>query len=335
MSDSFLLDQVATIPNPNCMLCGGSGTVLHKGLYDRLFAVPGSWNLDKCPHCGLVWLDPMPRREEVHKLYATYYTHQESRQAIGGNRLKRLLWKVLRGIYGAVERLTPIYYQRDRAFLMFLNEAVPGKLLEVGCGSGARLARLRNLGWQVEGQEVDPKAANFAAQNHHLTVHLGELESLSLPAGSFDAVTISHVIEHVPDPVALLAESYRLLKPGGVLVAVTPNSESFGHRHFGGEWLQLDPPRHLHLFSPPTLRQLALMAGITNPTTWTTAANAQFFALASIEIGKTGHYTLGAKPGLVSAMTAVLYQAWASLVHFFRSDSGDECVLKAVKMGPR
>ena len=76
---------------------------------------------------------------------------------------------------------------------------------------------------------------------------------MNYPADSFDAVIMSHVIEHVPQPRELLAECARLLKLGGRLVMLTPNAESFGLDYYGRCWRGLEPPRHLQIFSQPAL----------------------------------------------------------------------------------
>jgi SAM-dependent methyltransferase len=104
------------------------------------------------------------------------------------------------------------------------------------------------------------------ATKNGLDVALGSLEQQCYPSEHFDAVTLSHVIEHVPDPVGTLVECARLLKKGGKLVIATPNNASLGHRLFGRNWRGLEPPRHLHIFSPQSLRRTLGMAGFQNIT---------------------------------------------------------------------
>src|SRR5262249_14249516 len=134
------------------------------------------------------------------------------------------------------------------------------RVLDVGCGSGVLLARMQALGWQVEGIEVDPDGVN-AARARGVQVRLGTLEQQKFIDNYFEAVHSAHVIEHVFDPLSLLRECYRILKPGGTLIVLTPNIASLGHKNFGYAWLNLDPPRHLVLFSVKTLGQAAKLAG--------------------------------------------------------------------------
>jgi SAM-dependent methyltransferase len=94
-----------------------------------------------------------------------------------------------------------------------------------------------------------------------MTVYESALPRTGLRDETYDAVTMSHVIEHLHDPVSALQEVRRILKPGGTLWIVTPNVESIGHRRFGVNWRGLEPPRHLVLFSGASLAEALDRAG--------------------------------------------------------------------------
>ncbi len=323
-----MTNLLRTQPCPSCFLCGTTGEVLYADLVDRLFSAPGVWQIKCCPQkdCGLLWLDPKPEEYDLPRIYETYYTHQDKTTAARG-----LARRVAHWSYHALLQATGLAHQREELFCLYLHGVKPGRLLDVGCGDGGRLARWQAMGWEVEGQEVDVAAAERAGTCHQLRVHLGALPDLALPGSTFDVLTMSHVIEHVPDPLALLQECHRLLKPGGRLIAVTPNVNSYGHHHFGSNWLWLDPPRHLHLFSPTTLRQLGVRAGFRLPQICTTAANTQFLAEGSLSVAQTGHHRFGARMGTRLVLESLLFQFRAMIVHLARRDSGEECVLNAVK----
>jgi SAM-dependent methyltransferase len=121
---------------------------------------------------------------------------------------------------------------------------------------------MRDLGWDVCGVEPDPQAAAEAAAAG-LDVRVVVLDTVSLPEAHFDAITLHHVIEHLHDPVGTLRLCRKLLKPGGVISIATPNFNAEGHRLFGKDWFPLEPPRHLLLFTPPSLRQALERAGFT------------------------------------------------------------------------
>ena len=161
-----------------------------------------------------------------------------------------------------------------------------GRLLEVGCGGGDSLALLQELGWDAEGVDFDPEAvANARAKG--LRVRQGDLAGQGYPSSSFDAVIASHVIEHVPDPEALLVEALRVLRPGGTLVLYTPNAASLGRRHYREDWRGLEPPRHLHVFTPQALSALTRRAGFAE-VGWGAPERGSVILLASRSLRKHG-----------------------------------------------
>ncbi len=327
-------NSINTKPQPNCILCGKPGLTKYQNLQDCLFKTPGRWDFKSCtnPGCGSIWLDPMPCETDLSKLYQTYYTHKQQ-YGTSQNRLKciNFLYSVLKTAWGVCLHCTPIYRERRRLFLMYLENQPPGKLLEVGCGNGRRLMSLRALGWQTLGQEVDTISAELAEENYNLEVKLGLLENLGIAEETFDAVIMNHVIEHVTDPKKIMGSCRKLLKPGGQLIVVTPNLKSLGHKLFGRHWLGLDPPRHLHLFSSKTLLNLAENSGFHQCRLWTSAANAQVFASASFDILREGQHNLSEREKLSTYVFAIVSQTIASIIHQFNKNTGEECILVAEK----
>jgi 2-polyprenyl-3-methyl-5-hydroxy-6-metoxy-1,4-benzoquinol methylase len=331
-------NEMRTSPCPRCYLCGSKGALLYRGLKDYIFgSASGEWDVRRCANkqCGLLWLDPIPLETDIFKAYQTYYTHPEydmdRRKVTPRNPVMASLWRT----YTMLLRATPIHYARERHNYMYLKGSPPGRLLDVGCGSGARLAELRALGWEVEGQDVDPGAGAVLQRAHGIPVHLGSLEDVRLPDDTFDAITMDQVIEHVHDPIALLAECYRILKPRGTLLVTTPNSESHSLRYFGPCWNGLEVPRHLRLFSGKTLHTVATRAGFRQINTWTTAIHAQWSAHGSLYIqsgGQSGRWhamSSWAKARL--GLWAIGYQLCALIAHHKDKDSGDALILKAEK----
>lgn len=274
-----LENDIATEQAPECIFCDEPGIPLYRGLTDQLFGAPGHWNLLRCAKCDLVWLTPRPLAAELNKAYASYYTHDSSATNGTRKRLGYLRGKSKKGLYAYVSRsreladgwiwmrlgqaLSWIPLLRERAYMgtMCLDSAVKGKLLDLGCGDGRFLALMREAGWDVTGIDTDPVAVQSAAELG-IPAIAGSVEDVSFPEKSFDAVTLSHVIEHVHDPVGLLSSCRRLVKPSGQIVIVTPNIRSFGHQKFGSCWRGLEPPRHLHIFSLSALRLCCEQAGL-------------------------------------------------------------------------
>lgn len=325
-------DVISTEARPFCYLCGERGERLYDGLKDRLFGAPGNWNLKRCPvsGCGLIWLDPMPQERSIGKAYSTYYTHKYPKTS-EIDRSGSLTNFIRRVFYKRLLRILLIRKERKRLRCMYLDRMPAGRLVEVGCGDGKRLAGLRALGWVVMGQEIDPIAAENARRIGGLNVHLGPLETLGSGREAFDAVIMNHVIEHVHDPISLLRECRHILKPGGRLVVVTPNATSWGHRRFGEHWRGLEPPRHLHLFSRRTLSEVAHKAGFSKFHAWTTAANAETIARGSLEIRSTGKHAMHGQSTMNIDIASKFFQILASLIHMIDKNSGEECVLMARK----
>lgn len=263
-----------------CFLCRSKGTPLYRGLRDLCFNVPGLWSLLRCPGDGLVWLNPRPTVNDIGRVYPpTYFTHTVSEEQ-PRRRLAALRRKIRCGLLGTafgyrellngpvvtwlgrVSSLFPPFKEFVGAPIMYLKGTHRGKLLDVGCGSGEFLVKMRELGWDVLGVEPDPEAARVTRERFGLPVIVAPLEEAGLLNNSFDAITMHHVIEHVHDPIAILRECARLLKPGGKLVVITPNIASLGHQLFQTAWYGLDPPRHLNLFSPRTLHTCSERAGL-------------------------------------------------------------------------
>jgi len=323
--------EIRAAPCPECYLCGTKGELLYSGLRDRLFGAPGRWDLKRCPvfDCGLIWLDPMPIEEDISKAYQAYYTHQNGYPRRRENVLRNLFRSPLSAAYELLLHAIAVRSERKRLAILGLNNMPPGKLLEVGCGNGRLLALLGNLGWQVEGQELDPEAAAFARTTYHVKVHVGPLNSVPVVEGSFDAIVMNHVIEHVHEPISVLSACHRLLKPEGKLLVVTPNTAGEGYRRFGSSWVHLDPPRHLHLFSCQTLRRIAQKAGLKRYETWTTTVSSRFTAQASLNIRHPERKVPAIRIGRYIA--AVIFHLWAASLCLWRKDSGEECIIRVTK----
>ncbi|MGQ0578421.1 MAG: class I SAM-dependent methyltransferase [Betaproteobacteria bacterium] len=136
-------------------------------------------------------------------------------------------------------------------------------LLDVGCSSGAFMTAARARGFDVQGVEPAPKAAKSAAAAG-FSVFRGTLEQAAFPEGSFDAIAVLEVIEHLTDPLSLLRECRRVLKTDGVLAIGTGNAGSLTLRVLGADWDYLQIRKHgghISFFNPRSMRMLAQRTG--------------------------------------------------------------------------
>ncbi len=135
-----------------------------------------------------------------------------------------------------------------------------GKLLDVGCGSGAFLNVARQRGWEISGVELSPGLSEMSRRAVHAEVTTASFESVDLPAASYDVITMWDIIEHVIDPVLCIEKVRRLLKPGGIALFCTPDEDSLLaraglllYRISGGKVfypaLALHPTYHTYFFT--------------------------------------------------------------------------------------
>lgn len=136
----------------------------------------------------------------------------------------------------------------------------PGRVLEIGCASGAFLHQMNAQGWQVQGVEFSEKAAEAAAKlGFH--VHAGPLETAPNPDEPFDLIVGWMVLEHLHNPVDCLKKLRQWAKPGAWLVLSVPNAGSIEFSIFKDKWYALQLPTHLHHFTPQTLENMLQITG--------------------------------------------------------------------------
>lgn len=251
-----------------CAVCEGVDFEEALTAYDRMVARVGAFLYRRCLACGLLSLFPTPTQEELEGFYPEDYAPHGTKAADDRRRRDRSPWNRL-----ALRTLYRPDWQRGSSLRKFV-EPVGGwvmrdlmlprgdnRLLDVGCGAGALLARHRALGWDVRG--VEPSARGAAAcRAAGLRVEECDLRAAELPEEHFDVVLLKHVVEHVPEPRVALARARDLLAPNGLLVVVTPNTAGIGLRVYGNCWYALDAPRHLHLFNARNLWRLAVAVGL-------------------------------------------------------------------------
>lgn len=284
-SRDFDDESIRTEAVPTCVLCGDEGSLVYRGLVDRLYGVPGQWTFFKCPRCHFIWLNPRPVPDDLPKCYPdAYFTHNIPPEPLhfrwsgfkgtvrrlilqgwwGYHHLRPQTWWA--PLLGKFAGIFPILRERASQGLGALMPPyrTGGQLLDVGCGNGRYLKLMESVGWKVAGVEIDEKAAKIAQQNYDLSVFVGDIENAPFKEESFDVITVSHVIEHIPEPISFIQKLVLLLKKGGLLIVVTPNADSLGHRLFRANWYQLNPPLHLRVYTLKSMKKLIeLVGGLT------------------------------------------------------------------------
>jgi SAM-dependent methyltransferase len=143
-----------------------------------------------------------------------------------------------------------------------LSGTTPGRMLDVGCGSGKLLEHFAKLGWETYG--IDPSSsATTAAARRGAQVHQGTLLDQPWQPGSFQLITFQDALEHIVDPTDAVRRASALLAPGGLLLVQVPNWSHWQRRFlFRSCWFPLDLPRHQQHFSVRALQRLAKLSGL-------------------------------------------------------------------------
>jgi SAM-dependent methyltransferase len=196
----------------------------------------------QCGSCTLRFTQDVPSEATIGPYYKSpdYISHT--------NTSKGLINK----LYQTVRKYT---LKQKSKFIAAQTGIIGGKLLDVGCGTGAFLDAMKKEGWEVLGLEPDSEARELARKLYRLTVfESSQLDQL--PASGFDAITLWHVLEHVHDLHAYIDQLKNLLKPTGKLFIAVPNYRSLDAQVYRRDWAAYDVPRHLYHFTPRAMEAL-------------------------------------------------------------------------------
>lgn len=242
-----------------CRLCGG--TALRRfDAAEMMFGTRERFDYLECNGCGCVQIAAYPA--DIARHYPPgYYAHGAAGAARDGavRRLGALfrrlppLWRWWIGD-GALRRLLPGRTAESKHLAMLGPDA---RILDIGCGSGEGLRRLRALGFR-HAEGADPFIAADILHEGRLLVRRAALSELE---GAYDAITLHHALEHMPDQHGVFRALRRLLAPGGVLLLRLPVVGGVAWRRYGADWVQLDAPRHFYLHSRRSLGVVAAAAG--------------------------------------------------------------------------
>ena len=205
------------------------------------------FGLVRCPRCATYRLDPRPLQtpEGIRSFYDTFYSRliAAGYPANGGGPRQSRFWRVA----DAVPAL----------------RAPGGRAADIGCGDGRLCAELLDAGWSsVVGVEVSAARLERARRTYPQGAFHASIDEARLAPRSLDLVVLDNVIEHLLDPVGMLAALRGSIAPAGRLVLITPNMRSGHFRLLGRRWTtELSPDQHIHLFTAPALRRLVERAG--------------------------------------------------------------------------
>jgi SAM-dependent methyltransferase len=258
--------QLLEFETISCPLCGSVEEILLLKGRDNLYRLPGEFQVVCCRKCRHVFMNPRPTLDTIGLCYpASYGPHQSEKRTNletgSAMKSKRNPWYLSR-LARRIPGLRRLYYwlADSKSQIIPAIEPEPKRVLEIGCATGNFLDRLRKNGWEATGVEPAERPAG-KAREMRFDVHVGTLESAAFAEGSFDAVFAWMVIEHLHDPKQTLQEMHRILKPRGWILFSVPNFACWERWFFGRCWHALELPRHLHQFTPRTLRTMLTETG--------------------------------------------------------------------------
>lgn len=199
-----------------------------------------SFAIQQCEACSFQFTNPRPDAAHIGRYYESdeYVSHNSGAGGVINQAYKVARFFTMRRKVGLLNKLAP---RR-------------GRLFDYGCGTGHFLAAAKADGWQVAGWEPNARAREEATERVGQPV--GTESLVTYQAGSFDAITLWHVLEHVHSLNETLTQLISLLKADGVLLIAVPNVDSLDAQHYRQDWAAYDVPRHLYHFSPKTMTQL-------------------------------------------------------------------------------
>lgn len=220
-----------------CPLDSASSTPVLEGRPDYEYGVRDQLDYRRCSACGLVFAAQIPE-DKIAGFYVDYTTHGAPTPSELGFLGRRARAATLREFHASAPSL-----------------ASTGPVLDYGCGDGSFLVELRdNRHTNLVGYDFDPKAREAARQSG---AEILEDEGLLPSRGPYAIITLNHVIEHLVDPIEVLARLGTMLRPGGRIIIRTPNARSALSRVFKDAWRGWETPRHLHVFTLAAFERVA------------------------------------------------------------------------------
>jgi len=247
-----------------CDLCGRDDTRLLCKNHDRIHNADGNFNIVKCNHCGLMYVNPRPVQESILRYYPNNYAPYQQTSNRGQINGHNFIKSSLKRIYHLVSlsRLLNCIEVKNTVLPSIYRVNRETRLLDIGCATGEFLRKYHEkFGCKVYGVEIDKDAANYARDHNGIDVYNGDFLANNFPNSFFNCITMWWFLEHTYSPSEVLKEVQRILKKNGIAVIGIPNGASLGRYFFRDKWYGYDTPRHLYIFSPRTIRQLLQKAG--------------------------------------------------------------------------
>ncbi len=268
----------------NCESCGNMifETMLsdqsHKYVDENGKESTWSYALLQCKNCGLGFISPKPSWAILQTFYTSSYGPYSSEKALPENESRSLKYKMAKWRFASCS--VPSVKRLTETTIGLFAELITGKtvsyslgiplqmpkdcrILEVGYGSGNWLLSMAMLGYsQLSGYDIDSNQKKRGClEQSSIKVYSGQLLDSHLPGDSFDLIRLEHVFEHLLEPIRILRELHRLLKPGGILVMNFPSINAISFDFSPLHCAHRDSPRHLYLHTMRSAQNMLTNSG--------------------------------------------------------------------------
>ncbi|MFH0865377.1 MAG: class I SAM-dependent methyltransferase [Bacteroidota bacterium] len=222
-----------------CEICDGNEFADFMQCTDY-FLTKERFFLKKCKNCGLVFVNPRPEIQNLKNYYESpdYISHSGSEKGI------------VNKIYKRIRQIT-----HNKKYKLVNSFSTEKNILDIGSGSGELLSLFKKNNWETLGMEPNSEARKFSIKQYGIEV-IDEKEIDKIPYHSFGAITLWHVLEHVPELNKRVQEMKKILSQDGFLFIAVPHHESYDAEYYKKFWAAYDVPRHLYHFTPNTLGRL-------------------------------------------------------------------------------
>ncbi|MCA9582180.1 MAG: FkbM family methyltransferase, partial [Myxococcales bacterium] len=299
-----------------CPVCDSTEFASSMRLFDDRYGMPDEFDVAECYACGAHFLREYVPESEMGALYGKYYgtTPPPSER---GSLAQRIRHRV---------RGTALWDQVMGGVDLGVHAEPGERVLDVGCGFGTNAGIVESRGASWFGVDVNPEVCAYL-QGNGRDAFCGTLDQFTQKRSrdKFDLVLLSQVLEHAPDPIALLRSAAKCLEEGGRIVLSCPNVESRYRRDRGADWLHWHVPYHVVQFSPEALAVAAHRSGLRVDWCKTQTPPSWFLAQRDMERPERGERN-------ASFGTPFRPLAWLSLSPFLRAgdvlvkDGGDALV---------
>lgn len=310
-----------------CTICSAEGTMSKwaTGLKDmRYSANKNKWDYLRCSNCGIICQKGLKIDSDVTDYYPiSYETHK--RNTFNNNQLnfiRRTLRKLSVVAFGYsgntfLNVLLATQYRLLGSYVGWLKYTE--NLIDIGCGAGYYLEKMKILGCNVTGYDFD-KFAVEACKSDGLNVRLGGVEEALIDSIDNSSVVLHHVLEHLTDPINDVRRLYENLSIGCELILITPNTSSVLFKEYESLHWHMDAPRHTFLFDMESARSSLRKLRIGNYKLFT--SNRSFWGCWN----NSFRYKYGTEPSVIDKCKALIL-----FMRSLKNGNGDELIIKIRK----